>query len=193
MITQNLFTFTVGILIAAGGKKGAHWKQNLLHIVKFPPIYALLAAFVTHQIRAALGDHAGDVAHWLTPFYDYVVYVKDAFIAVALLTLGAQLALVGRLAKPYPVGWSVGLRLLAGPAIGLGLIYAFGLTGFLAQMLLISTASPTAVNCMLLCMEFDNHPDYAARAVFYSTLISPITVTLVIYLAQGGIFPGLAF
>jgi len=87
----------------------------------------------------------------------------------------------------------VGLRLLAGPVIGLGLIYAFGLTGFLAQMLLISTASPTAVNCMLLCMEFENHPDYAARAVFYSTLLSPLTVTLVIYLAQGGVFPHLAF
>ncbi len=193
MITQNLFTFTIGILIAAGGKKDRHWKDNLLHIVKFPPIYALVAAFLTHQIRNWMGpETSSQVARGLSPIYDYLVYVKNAFIAVALLTLGAQLALVGKLARKYPVTWSVGLRLLAGPAIGVGLIYAFGLSGFVAQMLLISTSSPTAVNCMLLSMEFENHADYAARSVFYSTLLCPLTVTLVIYLAQGQILPGLA-
>jgi hypothetical protein len=82
---------------------------------------------------------------------------------------------------------SVVLRLLAGPVVGLGLIFMMGLQGFLAQMLLISTSSPTAVNCMMICLEFDNHPDYAAKAVFYSTLISPVTVTLVIFLSGTGI------
>jgi hypothetical protein len=192
MITQNLFTFTIGILIAAGGRGKGHWKANLLHIVKFPPVYALAAAFATHQIRAWLGPETGaQVARGLGPFYDYLVYVKSAFIAVALLTLGAQLALVSKEARRYPVRWSVALRLLAGPAIGVALIYLLGLEGFVAQMLLISTSSPTAVNCMLLSMEFDNHPQYAARAVFYSTLLCPLTVTLVIYLAQGSILPPL--
>jgi hypothetical protein len=45
---------------------------------------------------------------------------------------------------------------------------------------------------MMLCLEFDNHPDFAARAVFYSTLLSPVTVTGVIFLAQSGLLPGLA-
>ena len=44
---------------------------------------------------------------------------------------------------------------------------------------------------MLMCLEFDNHPDYAAKAVFYSTLLSPITVTLTIFFAQGGFLPAL--
>ena len=60
---------------------------------------------------------------------------------------------------------------------------------FLAQMLLISTATPTAINVMLLCLQFDNHPDYAARTVFYTTLLSPLTVTLVIFLAKSGFLP----
>jgi len=55
-----------------------------------------------------------------------------------------------------------------------------------AQVLLISTSTPTAVNCMLICMEFDNHPDFVARTVFYSTLLSPFTVTLAILLAHSG-------
>ena len=191
MITQNLSNFTWGIFVLAGGRKGMALKDTLAHIAVFPPIWAMFAGLATIQIRSWLGpDTSGLLAEQLAPVWQVLLYIKNAFIAVALCTLGAQLATVTRAGNKYPVSVSVILRLLVGPAIGLAMVYAFGLTGFLAQVMLISTTSPTAVNCMLLSMEFDNHPDYAARAVFYSTLLSPVTVTLVIYLAQGGILPG---
>ena len=192
IIVQNLTGFTLGVLLAAGGRGKEKLKRNLLHIAKFPPIYALAAALVTLQVRSWLGDDARRVGRALGPFWQVVVYVRGGFIAVAVATLGAQLGLLRRSDNRYPVGLSVFLRLLVGPALGLAMIYAFGLRGFLAQVLLIGTATPTAVNCMLLCLEFDNHPDYAARAVFYSTLLSPVTVTLVIFLAQSGLLPALA-
>ncbi|MFP4054983.1 MAG: AEC family transporter [Phycisphaerae bacterium] len=195
MITQNFTTFTFGILLAAGGGAGKdrHWKQNLMHIVKFPPLYALAAGILTVQVRTWLGpETSAEVLRALWPFWDVVVRIQNAFIAVALCTLGAQLALVRAGGKQYPITLSVILRLLMAPAIGIGMVYLFGVRGFLAQMLLISTCNPTAVNCMMLCLEFDNHPDFAAKAVFYSTLLSPITVTGVIFLAQSGILPGFA-
>jgi len=185
MLTQNIVNFTVGIWLAATGQNKVPWKKSLLHIVKFPPIYALTAGLLTIQIRRWLGDAAPDLARGLTPFWDAIEYLRSAFIAVALCTLGAKLALVRRESHSYPVKLSVVLRLLIAPCIGLALTYLLGLTGFAAQVVLISTCTPTAINVMLLCLEFDNHPDYAARAVFYSTLISPITVTLVIFLAKG--------
>jgi predicted permease len=195
MVTQNFTSFTIGVALAAGGRKRQSLRQVLLHVAKLPPVYALLAAVVTIQARHLLGDHAGSVAESVEPFWKTLTYVKNAFIAVALCTLGAQLGTVQRRGRTgdgpkYPVTLSVFLRLLIGPAVGLALVYAFGLRGSLAQMLLISTASPTAVNCMLLCLEFDNHPDFAARAVFYSTLLAPVTVTLVVFLAQSGLLPG---
>ena len=192
IIVQNFTNFTIGVLLAAGGKKDRHWKQNLLHIAKFPPIYALAAALITVQIRNWLGTNVGPVEKALEPFWHALTWVKEAFFAVALLTLGAQLARVRKKDHGYPVTLSVAIRLLVGPAIGLAVIYIAGIEGFLAQVLLISTATPTAVNCMLLCLEFDNHPDYAARAVFYSTLLSPLTVTLAVFFAQGGLLPGMA-
>jgi hypothetical protein len=194
MITQNFITFTLGILLAAsGGKRDSHWKENLVHILKFPPVYALAAGVVTVQVRVWLGQQAGaEILSALRPFWDVIGHVQHAFIPLALCTLGAQLALVRAGGKAYPVTLSVVLRLLVAPAIGIGMVYLLGLRGFLAQMLLISTSYPTAVNCMMLCLEFDNHPDFAARAVFYSTLLSPVTVTGVIFLAQSGLLPGLA-
>lgn len=192
MITQNFATFTYGIFLAASGRTDRRWKDNLLHIAKFPPIYAIAAALVTMGIRRLLGDAAPTVAGALEPFWQVVVYVKEAFLAVALCTLGAQLALVTRGQNRYPIELTVLLRLLVAPAAALGIIYAFGVTGYLAQMLLIASCSPTAVNSMLMCLEFDNHPDFAARSVFYSTLLSPVSVTLVIFFAQSGLLPGFA-
>ena len=55
---------------------------------------------------------------------------------------------------------------------------------YLAQALVISTAFPTAVNSALLALEYDNEPEFAAAAVFYSTLISSVTVSGVIYAVQ---------
>ncbi len=193
MITQNIFTFTVGILIAAGGRKDRHWKQNLLHIAKLPPIYAILAALITVQIRNWFDPVSPETLQAIEPWWKVVLYVKNAFIGIALLTLGAQLATVRRGRDRYPVRMSVFLRLLVGPAIALGIIYAYGISGFLAQVLLIASSAPTAVNSMLLSLEFDNNPDYAATAVFYSSLLSPITVTLVIFFTQGGFLPGFGF
>jgi hypothetical protein len=193
MITQNFVTFTYGIFLAAAGRKDVRWRDKLMHIAKFPPLYAIAAALVTLGIRRLLGETGtAAAAGWLEPFWQVVVYAKDAFIAIALCTLGAQLALVTHGGGRYPLKLTVLLRLLIGPAVALGIIYAFGVGGYLAQMLLIASASPTAVNCMLMCLEFDNHPDFAARSVFYSTLLSPVTVTLVIFVAQSGVLPGFA-
>lgn len=195
MITQNVMTFTLGVLIAAGargtespGHSGARsWKRNLAEIARFPPLYALAAGVLTVLLRSALGERSPQAAQALLPFWDALKHIREGFVAVALCTLGAQLAAMRPDSRDYPVKASLVLRLLCGPAIGLALIYAFGLHGFLAQVLLIGTATPTAVNSMLLAMQFDNHPSYVARAVFYATLLSPITVTLVVFLAQSGL------
>jgi predicted permease len=185
MVFQNFISLTVGVVLATGGVKGRQWKQGLMHVAKFPPIYALAAALITVQIRRWLGDDASTVGRALLPFWTALQYLRVSFIAVALCALGAQVGLISYDGRRYPVKLSVALRLLGGPALGLALIYVMGLEGFLAQVLLISTTTPTAVNALLLSVEFRSNPDYTARAVFYSTLLSPITVTLGILLAQG--------
>ena len=196
ILTQNFSNFTIGVLMAAGGKGAGQMKRSLKAIGKFPPVYALLAALVTVGVLRLLGHGPVDpdpekVAAPLRPFWQALIYIKDAFFALALVTLGAQMGTMRGNHTKYPVKLSVMLRLLVGPMLGFGIIYLLGLEGFIARVLLISTAMPTAVNCMLLCLQFDNHPDFAARSVFYSTLLSPITVTMTIFFAQGDFLPAL--
>lgn len=186
LIVQNISTFSLGVLLAAGDLHDGRWKKNLMQVVRFPPIYALSIGLITVLVRRALGEQAEDVAKAIRPVWDAIEYAKNGFVVIALVTLGAQLAVVERGKGKGPVATSVFLRLVMGPVVGFILLKLLGWTGPIAQVMLISTAMPTAVNCLLLCMEFDNHPAYVARSVFYSTLLSPITVTLTILLAQSG-------
>jgi hypothetical protein len=198
MLVQNVLHFTLGVLLAAGRGKRP-WRENLLYVVKFPALYALAAALITVYVRSRLGEHAPAAAKAMEPFWEVARQLRLAYVPIALATLGAQLALIPHGADRYPIPTSLVLRLGAAPLLGLALIYlsnmlppAFHIRGFLAQVLLIGSAVPSSVNSALLCLQFNNHPNYAAKTVFYSTLLSAITVTVVIFLAQGGFLQQLA-
>lgn len=186
MLVQNVTTFTIGVFLAAGNITRKQAIANLKHVMRFPPLYALLAAMITIYVGTHFTKPAQSIAHVLSPIWQSLNYMANGFVVVALVTTGAQLALVKFGHKKYPVRWTLFLRLIIGPVIGLALIYLLGLEGkgLYAQVLLISCASPVSVNSVLMCIEFDNHPDYQAQSVFYSTILSPITVTSTILLAQ---------
>ena len=193
VLVQNFMGFTLGVFLAASGRQDRHWRENLMQILRFPSVYALVAALLTVQARSWLGSAAPDVSRWMAPFWYALEKMRLAYVPLALATLGAQLALIPRGRSDYPVRLTVLLRLAVSPLLALGLIYLLDLRGFAAQVMLISTAVPTAVNCALLCLQFQNHPNFAARVVFYGTLLSPATVTGVIYLAQGGFLERLTY
>ncbi|MGB8001694.1 MAG: AEC family transporter, partial [Anaerobacillus sp.] len=111
-------------------------------------------------------------------------YIADAMVAIALVTLGAQVAQL-RFARNLSVVYvSLILRLLLGPAIALGIIYVLGIDGVTAQALLISSAMPTAVNSAIIAQEYENEPELSAQIVLASTVFSMVTVTIVISISR---------
>lgn len=114
-------------------------------------------------------------------------YVANTFIGLALITLGVQLgsmkwSLPG--GKAVDLTLSVTLRLLAGPAIAALTLWLLGMDGLVAKALIVSAAVPTSLSSVLLAVEFDNEPEFSSQAVFFSTLLSTITVTGVIMLVN---------
>jgi hypothetical protein len=118
------------------------------------------------------------------PIYQALHWLDKGLVPVAVVTLGAQMAGLKVPPLTAPLLVSLGLRLLFAPILGFAVILLLGIKGELAEAILISTSFPTAVNAALLAYEYDNEPQYAAAAVFYSTLISSATVSAVIYLAK---------
>ena len=172
LMFQNIFVFSYGIFSMQSMDAGK--LRAILGYFKMPVMYAMILG---------LGMNALDLP---VPGFIWVPanYIADAMIAIALMTLGAQVAQLKLSAGLRTVYYSVGLRLLISPLIALGLIFLFGVSGITAQALLIASSMPTAVNSSVIAQEYDNHPDMAAQIVLFSTVASAFTVSLVIFVAR---------
>jgi predicted permease len=93
---------------------------------------------------------------------------------------------MGKLAQP--IAWAVGLRLIVAPCIAAGLVYGVSALGWMtwgsvtAQVLMVSSALPAAVNTVIISMEMKSHPDVAAGAVLIGTLLSAGTLSVLLSL-----------
>src|SRR5699024_6097929 len=148
--------------------------KALIGYFKMPIMYAMVAGVLLNIWDVSLPAFLAVPAH----------YISDALISVALLTLGAQVANLKLTAGLSNVYSSIIIRLVIGPLIALGMIYAFGVTGITAQALLIASAMPTSVNSAVIALEYDNYPEFGAQIVLFSTLMSTVTVTFVIFVAR---------
>jgi predicted permease len=168
---QDILTFSYGA-IALQSLNGNKLKA-LLNYFKMPIFYAITLGILFNVYQVKL------------PSFILVStqYIADALIAIAVLTLGAQVAFIKLNKNLTSVYISVGFRLLLAPVIGYLLIILFQLEGIVAQTLFISTAMPTSVNSVIIAQEYKNEPEYAAQTVLISTVFSALTVSIVIYLA----------
>ncbi len=173
MIFQNIITYTYGLYnLIATTKSGLDILRELLRL---PIIHAMILGGLLNGFGVAVPEFL------LIP----LDYLTDAFLAIALILLGAQLSQIQlrTIFNRTILLSSIG-RLVIGPAIALLLIFIMGLDGVVAQSLLIASSFPTSRNSSTLAFEYDVHPNLAAQIVLFSTVMSSLTVTFVIYLSM---------
>lgn len=169
---QNMTIFSYGIFSLRSADLGK--MRALLGYFKMPVLYAMLAGILLNVYAVPIPSFIWIPAN----------YIADAMVAIALVTLGAQVAELKITKQLSTVYVSVAMRLLLAPALAFLLILLFGLSGIVAQALFISSAMPTSVNSSVIAQEYDNHPQLAAQIVLFSTLMSTLTVTVIIYLSR---------
>ncbi|API91712.1 MULTISPECIES: AEC family transporter [unclassified Virgibacillus] len=169
---QNILLFSYGIFSLQSIQIGK--LRALLSYFKMPVLYAMLAGILLNITEVSIPSFVWVPAN----------YIADAMVAMALLTLGAQVAQL-RLSAVLPTVYvSLALRLVLGPLVALGIIFLLQMDGLVAQALFIASAMPTAVNSSDIAQEYNNHPTFAAQIVLFSTVFSTITVTAVIYFSR---------
>ncbi|MFS0820138.1 AEC family transporter [Bacillus sp. 1P02SD] len=169
---QNILIFSYGVFSLQSIKIGK--LKAMLGYMKMPVLYAMLTGILLNYLSVPIPSFV-----WVP-----VNYIADAMIGIALFTLGAQVAEINFKAGLTKVYWSLFFRLLAGPAIALGMIFLFNIEGILAQALFIASSMPTSVNSAIIAEEYNNYPGFAAQIVLFSTIFSSITVSIMIYLAR---------
>jgi malate permease and related proteins len=171
MIFQNMLTYTYGLFNSVSVDQNGI--KAMKEFLKNPVIYAFLLGLFLHIYHIKLPTFL-----W-TPIQN----TSNAFLAVALVTLGAQSAYIKIKRFSLPLFLSLFGRLILSPAVAFIIIISLKLEGTTAQALLIASSFPTSRNSALFALEYGNHPEYAAQVVLLSTLLSMITVTTVVYLS----------
>ncbi|WP_444684475.1 AEC family transporter [Alkalicoccus luteus] len=173
LLFQNFLTYTYGLFQAASSTADT-MKTAVMQLLKIPVLYALAAAVIVQLTGISLPD----------PVMIPLEQTADAFIALALFTLGAQVAYPALRQLSLLFFAAVIARLIFAPLLGLGIIFLLGIDGLTAQALLIASAFPMSRNSALFALEYDNYPEFAAQGVLISTILSMFTVSFFIYLAQ---------
>lgn len=173
VIFQNMVTYTYGLYnLISSAKSGMAIARDFL---KMPIVHALLIGGLLNYLNVPIPE----------TFRIPLDHIANGFVAIALITLGAQLSQIEiRSMFHKTIFISCFTRLVVGPALALLFIVVLGLDGVVAQSLFIASAFPTSRNSASLALEYDIESETAAQTVLFSTIISCLTVTVVIYLSN---------
>jgi predicted permease len=117
-----------------------------------------------------------------TPLMRAVDITGQAALPLMLVVLGMQLADLSPGRKAHLVLPATILRLAGGPLIALLFAGWIGLQGLSRATAIVEASTPTAVIVTILANEYDLLPELVTGVVVLTTLLSPLTLSLVIAL-----------
>ena len=174
-VGTNLTVNTFGAFFAARGNGGG--RQALGKLVRLPGLYAFALAIILRTLQVQVP------AILLKP----IEQVAKATVPIMLILLGVQLSqtrLTGQLGR---VSLAAVLRLVGGAAAGFLIAPLLGMEGLVRQVVIMQSATPTAVNSSLMAIEFDSDAEYVTSTIFFSTLFSSVTLTVLLYYLSGNL------
>jgi len=162
---------TLGIFLASRGQ--ANVKTALSNVFKVPAVYAVVLAFVMRSLSWPVTELS---------WFRALDTIGRAAVPVMLLLLGMQLSRNSLGQDLKRVSGATFLRLVVAPLLSLALAAVMGLTGNTYRACVLEASMPTAVNSVILSLEFDVLPNFVTSVIFLSTLLSPLSLTLLIAL-----------
>jgi predicted permease len=173
VMVSNLTMWGVGYTLMAAVSGGGVGRAILAYF-KLPMVYLLVAAFALRGLHVRLPSPVSYSLHLLA----------DCLVPLALLTLGAQLMRQARWPNWRRVAPVLVLKLVALPLVMTGVVLAFGMWPWPGAQLILAAAGPSAVNTILLTIEQGGDTELAAECVFWTTLLSAVTVTITLTLLR---------
>jgi malate permease and related proteins len=172
-VVAAVLSYTVGVFLAASGHRSVI--EALRGITRVPTVYAVAAAAVVLAAgaRVPLG------------LMRAITLLSDAALPMMMLVLGMQLQRARRSEHPAAVATAVVLSLVVSPLLAFPVAMALGLSGPAFEAGIVQAAMPAAIVTTILALEFDLDPTFPTAVVFLSTLLSPLTVTVLIAYLRG--------
>jgi len=180
-ITSNVLLYTIGTALISSRRQ--RFGQAVLGIFRLPVVYAVLAAAIV------MGTGLTFPQAIIKP----LELLSRGSIPSMLLVLGVQLNKAefklslrrGSLnLEALLLGLVTLLRLVVAPVCSYYLAVLCGLNGPAFQAGLVESGTPVAVVTSIFAVEFEVAPEFITNAIFLSTVLSPLTLTALIFLLK---------
>ncbi|MDZ4721264.1 MAG: AEC family transporter [Roseiflexaceae bacterium] len=174
-LTQAILSQSLAVYLASAGSNGR--RAALTQVFRVPLIYAVVLALGLRLFGIRLDETQGPIAVGL---YRGLRLVADATLPLLLLILGTQLHAQPKLEARGALGAAMLIRLLLSIPLAYGAGLLLGLSGLPLYVGVIQAAMPTAVNMMVVALEFDAWPEFVSNGVVATTLGSLVSLTILI-------------
>jgi predicted permease len=171
-VTNTLILNSLGVIIASLGHLDL--KGALLGLLKVPAIYAILLAMLFIYTGWTLPE----------PLTRTLSLTAGGAIPAMLILLGLEFHRIEWSRNVRAISIPVLLRLVIGPLLGLGLAALFGLENPARQAGITEASMPSAIMTTVLASEFKLDSKLVTAIIFISTILSPLTLTLVLFFLE---------
>ncbi len=172
-IPFNLLVFTIGVSFINGGKaKSAFSPKLILSPCVITSLIAVLIAVCRIQVPAPVGQ-------WFH-------LLGDLTIPCALLIIGSSLSHIpvrDMLGNRFVYAMTA-LRLIVLPLLVGAVLALMGINAFVCDVAVVLSAMPVATNGIMLCLQYGQDERVMTQGLFFTTLLSVITIPLVAYIAM---------
>ncbi len=168
-ITSALWTNSVGVYIASAGRMDP--LRAVKNLAKVPAVYAILLSLILRALNISIPQAISRPIELLAL----------AMIPMMLLVLGMQISKAGSPKRLGLLSIVVALRLIISPTVAWFMANALRMPIIGMQAGVLESAMPTAVLASILALQYDSEPDFVTGAILVSTLLSPITLTPLLY------------
>ena len=168
-VVNSFMSNSVGVLVASAGRRSV--RAALAQTLRVPVLYAALLGLALNGSSFALP----------VGLERSVGLLADAAIPGMLILVGLQLRGASLSERSGLVLRSTVIRLAIAPMIAWALCRIFAITGVEQNVVILQAAMPSAVMAAVLATEFDTAPGLVATAVFFSTVASMITLSVVLW------------
>ncbi|SES39013.1 AEC family transporter [Salisediminibacterium halotolerans] len=169
MVLQAIIMNIFGVYYAAKGNAGARYAVKA--VFSMPVTYALMFALIFQLTAFSMPEN----------IMGTVDILAEAAIPLVMVILGMQLATMTFSQLEWKdVSYSVFVRLIISPIIAFGIVQFMPLDPLLANVLIVSAATPSAATIVMYAVQFDNQPKYVSGVTLVSTLLSIVTITVLL-------------
>ncbi len=168
LIVSSIFIYSVCPALL----QADHWLAGFKLTLKLPLLWSILAGLILRSLSIKLPWRLDQGIEML----------GNAAIPIALIILGIQLANTAFQMGKYEL-IAAGLRLLIAPFFAYTIGRILNLETLDLQVLVLQSATPTAVNTVVLVTQFGGDASRVARTVVVSTLLSFITLPIALGLS----------